>query len=162
MAQNDSAKKFIDIINILFNDNYSCSNNLHINSKKDEQSLIYDFQISNLITPNKKGQLLDIKVRYKYRMDVINNNYGNDNEQTADNYVNYVDPRNYIIEFMEKKANVYQYWEVFAKEIGDGLYKKYYKQISGWEIKINVLPHIQVNNIYEPGLHAATYTIGDI
>lgn len=55
MAQNDSAKKFIDIINILFNDNYSCSNNLHINSKKDEQSLIYDFQISNLITPNQKG-----------------------------------------------------------------------------------------------------------
>lgn len=95
-------------------------------------------------------------------MDVINNNYGNDNEQTADNYVNYVDPRNYIIEFMEKKANTYQYWEVFAKDIGDELYKKYYKQISGWEIKINVLPHIQVNNIYEPGLHAATYTIGDI
>jgi hypothetical protein len=63
---------------------------------------------------------------------------------------------------MEKRANPKQYWEVFAKDIGDELYRKYYKQISGWEIKINVLPHIQITNIYEPGLHGPTYRVGDI
>jgi hypothetical protein len=95
-------------------------------------------------------------------MDVINKNYGNNNIQNTDDYINYVDPRNYIIEFLEKRANPKQYWEVFAKDIGDELYRKYYKQISGWEIKINVLPHIQVNNFYEPSLHGPTYRVGDI
>lgn len=159
------------VLDILFNDNYSPSDKFDMIFKKivpikecdkDKQSLVFDFQITNLITSNQKGQVLNIGARYKYRMDVINNNYGNDNEQTSDNYINYVDVRNYIIEFMEKKANAYQYWEVFAKDIGDELYKKYYKQVSGWEINVTVLPHIQTSNLYEPGIHGPIYTIGDI
>jgi hypothetical protein len=152
MISKSPSDKFDIILNKIF------SNKVDSN----KQSLVFDLQITNLITSNQKGQLLNIGARYKYREDVINNDYGNDNEQTSDNYVNYVDVRNYIIEFMEKKANAYQYWEVFAKIIGDELYKKYYKQVSGWEINLTVIPHIQTSNIYEPGIHGPIYKIGDI
>ena len=75
----------------LFNDNYSPSDKFDIilneifSNKVDsnKQSLIYSFQISNLITPNQKGQILDVGIKYKYRQDVINNNYGNNNQQNS-------------------------------------------------------------------------------
>jgi hypothetical protein len=166
----EQGKSILDIVNTLFNDNYSPSDKFDIilneifSNKVDsnKQSLIYSFQISNLITPNQKGQILDVGIKYKYRQDVINNNYGNNNQQNSDNYINYVDVRKYIIETLEKQENPNQYWEVFAKDLGDYLYKTYYKQVSGWEIKLTVLPHTQVNNFYEPGLHGPIYTIGDI
>ena len=66
------------------------------------------------------------------------------------------------MEVLEKPVDPYQYWEVLAKEVGDYLYKTYYDQVSGWSIRLSVLPHTQVNDIFEPDLHGPIYKIGDI
>ena len=110
----------------------------------------FQFEISKYHTKRQSGQTVNIYVRYAYEKNL-----------PANKYPDYRLMRTTILKYMEpsEKYPADVYWEILATEMGRELMKNF--PLEGVSIQMIVLDNPN-SDIYEPGDHGPTFTVGKI